>query len=423
MGLVHVPCPQCHAPCQIPEAALGTTVHCPRCAGTFRSGREPPLVAATLAGTVNPDKPSAPAGNGRASAIVAELTRGEEKARPLSLERVPWAWADRVLPGQPKRFLVAVGLIAALTWVIGLTLAPLKQAFLAAHEWQVQPLFLAVHFVCLRLFVTCYTRNFLAAGGHMDLPPGEAVRCVRSLLGPAGGALSLAIALPLCVKDYFLLRSADYAVNAAFDDFTPGPCSAFLFGIWCVEWLLNAYIWVLLAGFSVLTIRTLRRYHFRSAIEVMLHEKHYRPFLMMSAQGASVVLFFGIVNGFYVWYAGGDLSDYIGLGITGVLLLLGFAPPWMQLKAAVEKAVDAETFKLQQRLVDGLRRRGDNPDQAATVEELGQRLDTVLFILRSGYLEKMHRELGRAEGKAVLLKLLIPASSVGFKFLRPWLGI
>jgi hypothetical protein len=95
----------------------------------------------------------------------------------------------------------------------------------------------------------------------------------------------------------------------------------------------------------------------------------------------------------------------------------------MQLKAAVEKAVDAETFKLQQRLVDGLRRRGDNPDQAATVEELGQRLDTVLFILRSGYLEKMHRELGRAEGKAVLLKLLIPASSVGFKFLRPWLGI
>jgi predicted Zn finger-like uncharacterized protein len=35
------------------------------------------------------------------------------------------------------------------------------------------------------------------------------------------------------------------------------------------------------------------------------------------------------------------------------------------------------------------------------------------------YLERMHKELGRAEGKALLLKLLGPASTIGWKMVRP----
>src|SRR5260370_17007791 len=81
---------------------------------------------------------------------------------------------------------------------------------------------------------------------------------------------------------------------------------------------------------------------------------------MMSAQGASVVLFFGLVNAFYVWYAEGNLWDYIGLAITGLLLLVGFTPPWLKLKANVEREVDREMSRLQAK-VAGMRQPGVAP--------------------------------------------------------------
>jgi hypothetical protein len=164
------------------------------------------------------------------------------------------------------------------------------------------------------------------------------------------------------------------------------------------------------------------KHHFRANIEVLLHEKQYRPFLMMSAQGASIVLFFGLVNAFYVWYAAGDLDDYIGLGVTGVLLLLGFGPPWMQLKSNIEQTVNQEMYRLQERLIESMQRQAQNETNgptALTTEHLVERLDNALAILRTMYLERMHRELGRAEGKALLLKLLAPASTIGWKVLRP----
>lgn len=423
MVFVNFTCPQCKAACKIPDSALGSKVRCPRCTAVFTATREPEPTAVRSEEPVALTESAAPVDSAKLAQITAELTQGEEKARPLSLERVPWAWGDRLMPRRSETFLAAVVIIAVVVWAIAFLLAPYKGEFLASAEWQMQPIFLAVHFICLRLFVTCYTRNFLAAACHMDMPAGEAVGLVRRILGPIGGAVALALAIPLCVMNGFYLFSNEYSELAEFEGGAVGPCGLFLWFVWAVEWLLNAYIWVMLVGFSMLTIRTLRRFRFRSTIEVLLHEKQYRPFLMMSAQGASVVLFFGIVNGFYVWYAQGELSDYIGLGVTGLLLLLGFAPPWLQLKASVEQAVDAEVFKLQADLVEAMRHRAANPDQEVTVAELGNRLDLALSILRSSYLEKMHAELGRAEGKAILLKLLIPASSAAWKFLRPMLGI
>jgi hypothetical protein len=346
---------------------------------------------------------------------------GEEVLRPLSLERVPWAWVDRLMPAKPVSFLLAVAAIGAGSWGLGLLLADNKDGFLASKEWQVQPFFLAVHFICLRLFVTCYTRNFLAGTAHTDMPEGEARRLIQQILGPPGGGLAVAIALPFCVRDWLYLFGPDYAKERApFAEGALGPVDWLLWLIWCAEWLLNAYIWVLLVGFLFVTMRTLRRYRFRSGIEVLLHEKHYRPFLMMSAQGASVVLFFGVVNAFYVWYAEGKVWDYIGLGITGLLLLLGFTPPWLQLKANIEHEVDRELYQLQAR-VAAMRKRAESPADAAAISnaELAARLEDALAFLRAQYLDRMNRELGRAEGKALLLKLLAPASTVAWKVIRP----
>jgi hypothetical protein len=423
---VRVRCPTCKGLAQVEDKYLGATVRCPRCKEAFAAALAAPdswslaSLPADLGGPAPAASPAVIDGRPPPPGPAIAFER-EEKMRPLSLERVPWAWVDRIMPARPVPYLIAVASVAVGCWLMGLLLAGDKGGFLASHEWQVQPFFLATHFVCLRLFVTCYTRNFLAGAARMDLPEGEAVRRIKQVLGPYGGAAALVIALPFCISNFFYLHGEEFVEEAAeWGGEGLAPINLFLWLIWCAEWILNAYIWVLLLGFLYLTMRTLWQHRFRASIEVLLHEKHYRPFLMMSAQGASIVLFFGVVNAFYVWYSQGDIWDYVGLGITGTLLLVGFGPPWMQLKSNVERAVDKEMYQLQERMVKAMQKQAEAGGAAGvTVADLAERLDHALAVLRTMYLDRMHRELGRAEGKALLLKLLAPASTIGWKILRP----
>ena len=120
--------------------------------------------------------------------------------------------------------------------------------------------------------------------------------------------------------------------------------------MWCVEWFLMALIWVQLVGFLFLTRRAIGDYRFRSPIEVVLLEKQYRHFLAMSAHGATIVLGFFLVNVVYGWYTGAELTDYIGVAITLVLLVVGFIPPWMQLTSKMDRIVKDEMAGLRRRL-------------------------------------------------------------------------
>lgn len=346
----------------------------------------------------------------------------EEKLHPLSLERVPWARLD-VLPARPRTFLLFLGGVVAGSWLVGLFLAPDWRGFVTAPEWQVQPVFLATHLLVVRLFVTCYARNYLAGAAHLHLPEGQAQRYVRGLLGLRGGLLALFLALPLSLYDFLVyLPSAAHRQEVEVYGGVPYQLvDLYLAGIWSLEWALNAYIWVVIVGFLLMTLGTLRRYPFRAEVEVLLHEKHYRPFLLMSAQGALVVLLFTLVNGFYVWYASGDWSDYIGLGVTVLLLLVGFGPPWLVLKSKIGRALRQELCRLRRQLVGAVQQLAPAADLAgrgATAEQVAARLDHILVLLRTLYLEHLQQEMGKAEAKALLVRLLAPISTIGWKLVR-----
>ncbi len=141
----------------------------------------------------------------------------------------------------------------------------------------------------------------------------------------------------------------------------------------------------------------------------------------MSVQGATILLFFGLAYAAYVGYAAGELSDYISLCITGALLLLGFVPPWLRLKNGVEQAVQRETYALRDRLSGLARGRAGTADgkPASDLAGLAARLEEALAMLRIGYLERLHQELGQAEGKAILFRLLAPATTIAWMVLRP----
>jgi hypothetical protein len=332
--------------------------------------------------------------------------------RSDALAGISLAPIDRLLPRRPGSFLAFVVALALSCWTLGFVLAPSKAKFLGSPEWLVQPFYIAAHFIALRMFINIYTLNFRTGVLHLDVPIARSVRGVRLILGPMGLLVAILIATPFCLLEYKYLHSDRYAKMGS--DVVM-PVDYELWAIWCLEWFLNALMWVILVGFLFKNCATIRAHAFCSPIDVVLREKHYKPFLQMSAQGATVVLGFSVCTLLYVFLAGGEITDYLGLGITSSLLVIGFVPPWIMLNSKVDRAVRSAMVSLRQRLPQQMRVADVALPAPANAPSLEHRLDEVLALLRLSHLENLYRTLGRSEARAILVRLFAPALTIGWQ--------
>lgn len=349
--------------------------------------------------------PSAPAEGAGASATTAAAQPG-----PAETE-------DDADPAVEAFALVRPGIVAlmvlclsAAIWLLGLALAPDRGRFAASREWHIQPLYLGAHLVAVSLFVAVLRNNFEAGVARMSMAPETAIAVMRMILGPAGMLAALAIATPLCFLDYQYLLSSRYEKLGG--DGVVRPVDLLMWAIWCVEWFLNAFLWVMLAGFTAQVVWIIARYRFRAPIEVVLHEKQYRPFLQMSAQGSTVLLAFSLVSLIYILYAGGEISDYVGLAISVVLLVAAFTVPWLQLRSKVRALVVEETKSLRRDLYRRVQERGAAP---ASVEH---RVDEMLAMLRISHAEHLQINLGWTEAKLLMLRLIAPALTIAWQLVQ-----
>lgn len=314
---------------------------------------------------------------------------------------------DRVFPREPRRFIALVVAVAAGCWLLGLLLAPNLRRFLTSPEWLFQPLYIAAHLITLRIFINVYTRNFAAGVTHLDVPFSVSLQGVRLILGPIGALAAFVIAVPFCASDYRYLFSERYERMG--EGMQVLAIDRLMWGIWSLEWFINALIWVVLLGFLVKNCWTIQTYAFRSPLDVVLSEKHYKPFLHMSAQGATIVLCFGICTVLYLYFTGGEITDYLGLAITGGMLIVGFVPPWVLLNAKVARAVREQAAGLRLQLGLG------NSAAIAAAQPLEQRLDQVVTMLRLTHIEQLYHTLGKSEAKAILVRLLAPALTIAWQ--------
>lgn len=340
----------------------------------------------------------------------------------LSLQRAPFTFLDRWLPASPGAFLATVAGIAIAVWLLGLALASDRARFLADRDWQCQPIYLATHFVILRLFVTSYSKNFLLGCQRLTIDRDEANRRVRRALGPLGWLVALGLAAPFVWFDLAYLTDGGHVADDAGQGIggALGPADVLAGAVWTFEWIINAYVWVIILGFLAMTMRMLKAHGFRDEIDIVLGERHYRPFLLMSAQGASIVLGFSIVTAAYVWRVEGEATDQLGLWITAGLLVVGFVPPWLRLKNGLARLARTEADRLNRDIQTGWRTLG-TPEPVVPSAESGvlTRLNLLLTMARAGHLERLYRDLGRNEGQAVLLRLLAPVSTLVWKLFRP----
>ena len=324
---------------------------------------------------------------------------------------------DRMLPLGREGFLVLIVSVAIGCWLLGFSLARDKPSFFSSKEWRFQPFYVAAHLMTLRLFVAVFTRNFRAGIAQLDVSAERALVAMHRILGPCGALVAFLAAIPFCLSDFRYLSGPKY------ERLVPGaPLGGVdyaMWSIWCAEWFLNAFIWVILAGFLFNNVRTLSRHGFQAPIEIVLREKQYRPFLRMSSQGATVVLVFALVTVLYIGYIGGAITDYLGLGITALLLVVGFVVPWMQLRRKVQLAVDAEQQRLQLTLTYDVAppvSAAVSPGAATSdIRALSERLDYVVALLRMTHLEHLHLELGATEARAIAIRLLAPAATIGWQ--------
>jgi hypothetical protein len=289
----------------------------------------------------------------------------------------------------------------------------------------VGPAYLAVHVALLRLFVSTYVGNFLAGCKAVAVDPREVRRRLRRVLGVPGVLAACAVTAPLVVMDVAWLRGEEYlgAGEALGPGGTLGGADWLLVVAWAVEWLINTYLWVVIVGSLVQTLHVLRRHDFRDPIERVLRERQYRPFLLMSAQGATLTLILTGATIGYIVVAQGATSDYIGLWVTGGLVMLCFVPPWLVLRARLGRVVEKEAVALGTSLDQSTEALGtDERKPAASIRDLGGRLDLVLDMVRFDHLRRLHEELGKSEAQGLVLKLLVPAATGGWRLIRPLLG-
>ena len=332
----------------------------------------------------------------------------------ISLERSPYATLDRVLPTHARGVVVALLAVAAATWLAGLLLAADRARFLTTPEWRVPPLYLAVHLGLLRAYVTAYATHFAGGCRHLRITQAEVEKRLRGALGWRPVIVAFVVALPLVWIDVrWLLGDAEIGLKSGR---ALAAGDVLLVVVWALEWIVNAYIWALIVAFLIHTVSVLKRHEYRDPVERVLRDRQYRPFLLMSAQGASLTLVFAGANAAYVWLTRGSASDYLGLWATGGLVLLGFVPAWLVLKGRVGHAVAAQADALSDRIDDAAL---SKPTTSATAD-IARRLDGVTAILRLEYLDRLHKDLGKVEAQATILKLLAPALTAGWRFFRPF---
>jgi hypothetical protein len=350
-----------------------------------------------------------------------EAARGD--GTTLTLVRPTFSGLDRWLPAKERPFLALVGGVVLLFWVAGYLLAADKSRFLASREWWVQPVYLALHLVLLRMFVAVYAGNFVAGCAHLDVSRAATERHVRTTLGWPSVVAALVLATPLVwldlrwmAGDEYLGAKAGMGVEGAL-----GAADVLMAAAWAVEWLVTTYLWALIVAFLVRAMVVLTRHEFKDPVHRVLRERQYRPFLLMSAQGASLIAGFAVASVLYVWLAKGALSDYAALWVTGGLVLVGFVPPWMRLKSRLGAAVDAEASRLGEVLEEETDRLDAKPpSRRRTLEDVGARVDALLATVRVEDLRRLHESLGKVEAQAVLLRLLAPAVTVGWRLIRPF---
>lgn len=253
----------------------------------------------------------------------------------LALKKPPICHNDW-MPSTAGGFLAfTIGLVLLIK-ACGFVLAVDKAVIFTSHDWIYHSFWLPLHLLLARSASGIFARHIAAA--KADLRPelraefmrrAKAVTSLRGLLG------ALCLVAPLAYLD---LQAGIEFVDTHFA--TQGYGGAMVPLMWMLEWLATAQIWLYVLGSIYITPLVSSAVNLRGRhTDVLLHGKG-RESILAGLENALVILVYGISTIGYVWFADGQLSDYLVLGFSTLLVLICFFSALLLLRAALRENLD-----------------------------------------------------------------------------------
>jgi hypothetical protein len=350
-------------------------------------------------------------------------------------------WLDRALPGDVKRYFIAAILVCTGVWLLALILRlaefgfadPLNEfwAFVRDRQWQLQPLLLLVHFICLRLFKGIYSRNFDRAFVHLDVKPAELERFRVWLTGARVNLLAFGAAAPFIIYEcvlfatgerfYETVYGADSSYLARIDATSRTAEAWLLLALWNFEWLMYGYYCYLMLAGAVIVRQVLKRYDFVDSVDLVLTERQYRPLFNITAQAGSLVFFYGLIYAGYMLYSKAQASDVAGLIVLAVLLGLAFGLTWSCVRGELRDNVQGALEQLERSYRKArakLATMQDVPGIEDDLQRIQVQLKMQLALQQLDYLQNKYDSLGRRELLGIFFRMLAPVGSVLARIIR-----
>ena len=361
---------------------------------------------------------------------------------PSNFEQVKnsW-WIDRLMPNGVGRYLLAVFGICTLVWLVALLLRLVALDFNNAgsefwnfvkdRQWQIQPLLLFVHFICLRLFKGIYSRNFERAFRYLDVRKDELEGYKKWFLGARVNLFALAVAAPFIGMEIWQFASdpdfyetvfgADASYVQMVDRGGRNIEAWYLLIIWTFEWLMFGYYCYLMTCGAVVVRGVMKKHDFNDSVDLVLTERQYRPLFNVVAQAGSLVFFYALFQTAYVVYTHIGWVDAVGLGLMVVLLCAAFGITWSAVRAELKGNVTAALEELEKsyRVARAkLATMTDVPGIEDDIQRIQVQLKMQLALTQLDYLQNKYESLGRKEFLGLVFKMLAPVGSVLARVIR-----
>jgi hypothetical protein len=225
-------------------------------------------------------------------------------------------------------FLLSLGF-----WLAGLAAAPDRTAFVHNIGWLYQIVWLPAHILCGYLAMAIYRSAQTSCNpSAAAIPVG--IKPYLNYLFRKWLIASLAV-LP------FLIMDGIEGYDMVLEEFASmGRSGWLLLAVWAIEWVATGVLWVHVLLTLKLTFDFYNETYVRDHLESILITSKNSPLLIAGVENSLVILLFALATFGYIWLAGGELSDFVALGVSAIFVLIAFLGSMLHLKIKINRVLD-----------------------------------------------------------------------------------
>jgi uncharacterized membrane protein YecN with MAPEG domain len=256
--------------------------------------------------------------------------------RTTSTLKKPGLIGNDFFPATAKMFVLFTLGLTFLFRAFGYFLSQDIESVTRSHDWIYHAFWLPLHLFLARYASVVFSRNVDACNAFSCSAVREALsRLVRNITGFKGWCVSMLLISPFLFLDS--VAAIEY-IQAHVQ--SQGHAAKLIPIIWLIEWMATAQIWLYVLGSILVNSRVVTEQNIKGRHEDILITGQFRAPLLCGLENALITLIYGISTIGYVWYADGQVSDYLVLGISTLLVLVCFFAALFQMKIALRKSLE-----------------------------------------------------------------------------------